>query len=57
MRTGWNLRKNCKGNLKDQEKNRGKLGKELDKQIKAYITSFRESRSADSNMLAYNGGH
>ena len=50
------------------------LGEELDKQVQAYLTSFRESgavvntaitmacaegivRSADSNMLAVNGGH
>ena len=50
------------------------LGEGLDKQVQAYLTSFRESgavvntaitmacvegivRSADSNMLAVNGGH
>ena len=59
------------------QKKRGRpllLGEELDKQVQAYLTSFRESgavvnaaitmacaegivRSADSNMLAVNGGH
>ena len=50
------------------------LGEQLDKQLQAYLTSFRESgavvntaiamacaegivRSADSNLLAVNGGH
>ena len=59
------------------QKKRGRpllLGEELDKQVQAYLTSFRESgavvntaitmacaegivRSADSNLLAVNGGH
>ena len=59
------------------QKKRGRpllLGEELDKQVQAYLTSFRECgavvntaitmacaegivRSADSNMLAVNGGH
>ena len=59
------------------QKKRGRpllLGEELDKQVRSYLTSFRENgavvntaiamacaegivKSADSNMLAVNGGH